>query len=129
MVWSLSLKFNKRSCIYKLDFQFHTVYVDIDTMAEAPLQYGFTFDGAGTRRWQIKNTFIKCFSIDRPPSGCLQYFTSSVGRIKSFNFDAVQSTHLADQMYSICIRQNRGTYVHECKRWISIVFKCSFILF
>ena len=39
----------------------------------------------------------------RPPVGCLQYNTAFTGRITTFNFDG-DSTHLANQQYSYCIR-------------------------
>ena len=48
------------------------------------------------------------------PTGCLQYYTTNTGTITSFNFGgAVQSSggalgnpHLANQDYTVCIRNN-----------------------
>ena len=45
-------------------------------------------------------------SFYRPPVGCLQYNTAATGRITTFNFDDADSTHLANQQYSYCIRDN-----------------------
>ena len=45
-------------------------------------------------------------SYYRPPVGCLQYNTASTGRITTFNFDDADSTHLANQQYSYCIRDD-----------------------
>ena len=36
-------------------------------------------------------------SFVSPPFGCLQYFTSSSGRIKTFNYDSDEDNHLNDQ--------------------------------
>ena len=50
------------------------------------------------------------FSLNiRPSSGCLQYHRSQSGRITTFNFEAVErGGHLANQDYSICMKQFRG---------------------
>ena len=48
------------------------------------------------------------FFCCRAPAGCLQYFTGASGTFKTFNFDAVESSHLAKQEYSACIRQEPG---------------------
>ena len=32
-----------------------------------------------------------------PPNGCFQYLQGVTGTIKTFNFDAVDQTHLANQ--------------------------------
>ena len=33
----------------------------------------------------------------RPPGGCLQFHTAEVGRITTFNFNAMAGTHLPNQ--------------------------------
>ena len=50
------------------------------------------------------------FSLNiRPTSGCLQYYRSLSGRITTFNFEAIErGGHLANQDYSICMKQFRG---------------------
>jgi hypothetical protein len=49
------------------------------------------------------NLFICCLLA---PSECLQYFTASTGRVKSFNWvaNAVGSRQLNNQKYNICLR-------------------------
>ena len=44
------------------------------------------------------------------PGGCLQYFTGTSGQVKTFNFDATEGTHLRNQVYSSCIRQEAGRH-------------------
>ena len=52
---------------------------------------------------------VETGSCYRPPSGCLQYhYQQAEGRLTSFNFQADQSTHLADQRYNICIHRLPG---------------------
>ncbi|TRY80437.1 hypothetical protein TCAL_04733, partial [Tigriopus californicus] len=40
--------------------------------------------------------------------GCLQYLTGLTGRLTTFNFMPTNDNHLANQEYSICIRQEAG---------------------
>ena len=51
-----------------------------------------------------KNFFLLIIA----PEGCLQYFVSPEGYIKSFNFDMEQSPYPSDLDYSICIRRQQG---------------------
>ena len=53
-----------------------------------------------------------CMYISSPPNGCLQYHTGIDGRFTTFNYDnptTAQQTHLRNQNYRICIRQEEGT--------------------
>lgn len=76
----------------------------------------FILGGGGmSRQWDIKVTQYKCHHDDiAGPSGCLQYFTTSTGRISNFNFPTTETvleetvTHLSRQAYSICIRRLMG---------------------
>ena len=52
----------------------------------------------------------------RPYAGCLQFLTEAQGRFTTFNFDAQQSTHLADQSYNICIRKLPGTLISKLSK-------------
>ncbi|CAG9773870.1 unnamed protein product [Ceutorhynchus assimilis] len=54
------------------------------------------------RIWEVVITQIPF--DQRTPPGCLQYFTGSTGVIQTMNF-ADNGRHLANQDYSICIRQ------------------------
>ena len=76
-----------------------------------------TFDiGGGTtsREWDIKVTQYSCSDMEGGPDGCLQYFTGTSGRVSSFNYPTTSSsvgstvTHLSNQMYTMCFRQERG---------------------
>ncbi len=76
-----------------------------------------TFDiggGATTREWDIKVTQYSCASQDGGPDGCLQYLTGTSGTIASYNFPTTASsvtstaTHLSNQLYTVCWRQERG---------------------
>ncbi|KAK2719153.1 uncharacterized protein LOC136036987 [Artemia franciscana] len=66
---------------------------------------------SGQRYWNIKISQIPCNSMLTAPSGCLQYYTSASGTIRSFNYDTVtpsNSRHLANQDYAICFRMEQG---------------------
>ncbi|XP_059095571.1 uncharacterized protein LOC131890277 [Tigriopus californicus] len=67
--------------------------------------------GSSTRSWDIKVTQYTCASGLGGPPGCLQYLTGASGTISSFNFPIANAvigptvTHLSDQHYTICMRQ------------------------
>ncbi|CAB4054062.1 unnamed protein product [Lepeophtheirus salmonis] len=66
-----------------------------------------------SRSWIIKATQYTCGDYDSlgGPPGCLQYFTGTTGKISSFNYPTSETTtttsssHLSNQCYSICFRQ------------------------
>lgn len=64
-----------------------------------------------TANWDIKVTQYKCGSDEGGPPGCLQYFTGTMGTVASYNFPTSSSTvpptatHLSNQCYSMCFRQ------------------------
>lgn len=97
------------------------VYVDIGNQATDTATLSFTFSStiAGTpatsRQWEIKISQIGCSNPNRPPQGCLQYFTTPTGRISTFNFFATSSAKLNSQNYNICIRQAAGFC---CNRYV-----------
>jgi len=62
---------------------------------------------AGTSAFTIKVTQIECGSKRLAPSGCLQYFTQDTDEIQTFNYNNAGGIHLANQDYSICVRDNR----------------------
>ena len=83
----------------------------------SPQCHKVSFDigsGATNREWDIKVTQYDCAESFGGPDGCLQYFTGTSGRVSSFNFPTTASvitgdvTHLSNQMYSMCFRQERG---------------------
>ena len=56
----------------------------------------------------INNQFsqLECDTVWKPRSGCSQWFTGVTGTLQSYNFAG--GIHLANQDYSICIRQEAG---------------------
>jgi len=73
----------------------------------ADIKVGVVGDGFN-RNWDILVSQIPCGTDYTPPSGCLQWYKSTSGTIKTFNFDATSETHLANQNYQACIRQEAG---------------------
>lgn len=57
---------------------------------------------AVSRLWEVR--VIQVPFTQRAPAGCLQYHTGSTGIIQTMNF-ADNGRHLAEQDYSICMRQ------------------------
>ncbi|OAD56716.1 hypothetical protein WN48_02908 [Eufriesea mexicana] len=57
------------------------------------------------RMWEM--SIVQLGFEQRAPSGCLQYFQSANGTLKTFNFLS-NGRFLADQDYLLCIRQERG---------------------
>lgn len=75
----------------------------------------FDFGGSGTaRQFDIKVTQYTCGDENGGPDGCFQYFTGNTGTFASFNFPTSSSvvtstvTHLSDQHYTMCFRQEAG---------------------
>jgi len=88
------------------------VYVELGNEATASATLAFTF-GTSTisRVWEVKVTQLECTSRSLPPTGCAQYFTSTTGRIETFNYANTGTDlkqHLHSQDYNICIRKAEG---------------------
>ncbi|XP_059089773.1 uncharacterized protein LOC131885674 isoform X2 [Tigriopus californicus] len=75
------------------------------------------FDFSGTsisRQFDIKVTQYACGDEGGGPDGCLQYFTGNTGTFASFNFPTSGTTisstvtHLSNQCYTMCFRQEEG---------------------
>lgn len=61
------------------------------------------------RYWEILVTQLACDDVTLAPGQCLQYFTGICGILENFNWHNAEAPfHLADQRYSICIRQELG---------------------
>jgi len=86
------------------------IYVDVGTVSTDTVTLAFTFSTTSvtTRIWELKISQITCSSPNRPPNGCLQYFTTPTGRLTTFNFIPTTTAKLDTQQYNICIRQNAG---------------------
>jgi hypothetical protein len=84
------------------------MFIDIGkgTSNGATLTFSYSAD-AGSRTFEIKVTQYTCGSPNAPPSGCLQWFTGTEGRLTTFNF-AGDLHHLPGQRYNSCIRQEAG---------------------
>ncbi|CAB4066496.1 unnamed protein product [Lepeophtheirus salmonis] len=72
----------------------------------------FNIDGGSTmvtRMWNINVTQFLCGDEFGGPPGCLQFFTSNTGVVKSFNYNTVAtSNHLSNQDYNVCFRRQEG---------------------
>merc|ERR1712165_506101 len=85
------------------------IYVEVGAGATDSATLAFSFiANAANRGFELKVTQYTCDSPVRPPEGCLQYHTGTTGTIKTFNFANADEVHLANQRYSICIRQEAG---------------------
>merc|ERR1711935_318751 len=78
-----------------------------NTAAKVTVKTGGT---AAIRYWNIKVSRIECFNPIRAPTDCVQYYTSTSGEIKSFNFGSGLMTNLR---YDVCIRQGIGYCSYE----------------
>ncbi|XP_059089368.1 uncharacterized protein LOC131885357 [Tigriopus californicus] len=76
-----------------------------------------SFDFGGTvtsRQFDIKVTQYACGDENGGPDGCLQYFTGNTGTFASYNFPTTATaltstvTHLSNQCYTMCFRQEQG---------------------
>jgi len=96
------------------------VFVDSDGKACHTINLGIG-TATATRSLDIMVTQYRCGEEAGGPEGCLQYHTSSTGKIRSFNFPdqannaavAAGVTHLSSQDYDICIRRPAGA-THIC---------------
>lgn len=86
----------------------------IDSNGSGCSKVNFGIGGANVnRQWDIRITQFKCGDEMGGPSGCLQWFTTGDGTIRSFNFPtqadgaavADNVVHLSNQFYSVCIRK------------------------
>jgi len=82
---------------------------EVGSTTSATVEFTTTGSSSTSRTWDILVSQIPCSKTYTPPSGCLQYFTGTSGKIKTFNFDGGDTTtHLANQNYQACIRQAVG---------------------
>jgi len=78
---------------------------------------------ATTSAFTIKVTQVKCGNKLAAPNGCTQFMTGSTGTIETYNYNSGGGVLLANQDYSICIRDER-TYCSICY-WTATTFKMS----
>ncbi|KZS17498.1 uncharacterized protein LOC116921571 [Daphnia magna] len=77
--------------------------------AAASAQLVFTFGtSTAARTWRIKIAMLPCGSDYLAPNECLQYFTTAIGSVMTFNWKDVatgtSTRQLANQDYYICFR-------------------------
>ncbi|CAL4098461.1 unnamed protein product [Meganyctiphanes norvegica] len=69
-----------------------------------------------TNNWNIKVSQISCNSRYRAPYGCLQYYTTTEGTVRSFNFKQDSPTaadgtrEVAGLDYGVCVHKPGGCY-------------------
>lgn len=87
-------------------FEFKIVaYFDVENSKESITMNMKLSNKVLSRLWEVKVTQIPF--TQRAPAGCLQYHTGTKGFIQTMNF-ADNGRHLANQEYSICMRQEKG---------------------
>merc|ERR1739838_24024 len=100
------------------------LYVEVDASSRGPILEVDTYNPGVidrfSRLWNIQVTQIQCGSVHRAPEGCQQYYNTSSGTVKSFNFKEPPSSaaqigtgtnlqlHLANQNYQVCIMEQPG---------------------
>ncbi|XP_059087652.1 uncharacterized protein LOC131884036 [Tigriopus californicus] len=92
------------------------MYIDVgnDGKSAATLAFNFNGNSRTDKEWEIKVAQIPCRSEYKAPNDCLQFLTGTMGKLKTFNFDDPVTSHLANQNYNICIRQEAG---HCCIKY------------
>ncbi|XP_046459011.1 uncharacterized protein LOC124205602 [Daphnia pulex] len=86
------------------------MYLDVPSSAITPTDVQLMFNfaaGTATRSWNIKISMLPCGASYLAPTECLQYFTASTGRVRSFNWQDVNVNairQLNNQKYNICFR-------------------------
>jgi len=85
--------------------------VDTDGTACVKASFSFGGDAGQTRSYNILVTQYARSDLNGGGlPGCLQWFTENTGTVSTFNWQGVAaaSTHLANQNYNVCVRQNVG---------------------
>jgi len=92
------------------------LYVDTSNSECVDVHYGIGGGTSSTRELDIRVSQFTCGDEMGGPPGCLQYHTSTAGKIRSFNFPDLtyQATvgykyvHLSRQHYKACVRKGAG---------------------
>ncbi|XP_047357486.1 uncharacterized protein LOC124952126 [Vespa velutina] len=80
------------------------IYLDVNE-ADEPVTLDFKLpNGLHSRMWEMR--VIQLGFEDRAPAGCLQYFRSPNGTLKTMNY-LPNGRFLADQDYLVCVRQEK----------------------
>lgn len=78
--------------------------MDVDD-GPVTLEFILPSNNLQSRMWEM--SIMQLPFEQRAPAGCLQYFESSRGTLKTLNF-LPNGRYLANQDYLLCIRQERG---------------------
>jgi len=88
------------------------LYLDSGRTASTIATVKLTIDTSADNYWRIKVSQIPCWSSNRAPPGCLQYFTGIRNTATSFNWDGTTACSsgcfLMDQAYRVCFRPEKG---------------------
>lgn len=92
------------------------MYVDTSYGDCVDVHYGIGGGTSATREMDIRVSQFTCGDEMGGPPGCMQYHTSSLGKIRSFNFPDLsyaatvgyKYVHLSRQHYKTCVRKNSG---------------------
>ena len=84
----------------------HHIYLDTGRTTTSQT-LAFTVAAAGSATYKIKVSQIECYASYAAPPGCLQYYTGSTGRVKSFN--RANGKMLHNLIYNACVRRESGS--------------------
>lgn len=82
------------------------IYLSVKELGENAVTLNLKLDDVGSQRWAILvRQFVTSQTDYLAPRGCLQYFRSTAGTLKTFNSNGGNGELLNDHMYSACIAQ------------------------
>ncbi|KAK4011654.1 hypothetical protein OUZ56_020769 [Daphnia magna] len=77
----------------------------VNKPTDVQLIFNFASGTTISRSWSIKIAMLPCGATYLAPIDCLQYFTSTRGRVSSFNWqDVAGARQLNNQNYNMCFR-------------------------
>jgi len=92
------------------------IIVDTDGSKCVKASFSYGASTSASRQYKIHATQFASSNEMGGPPGCLQFFTGATGTVSSFNWQSTAtsrtaSTHLQDQNYVACVRQESGKCV------------------
>ncbi|XP_046645869.1 uncharacterized protein LOC124336202 [Daphnia pulicaria] len=100
----------------------HMYLIAPSSTADVQLIFTLGTGSAQDRNWKIRISLLSCTSTNLlAPDDCLQYFTQSIGTVRSFNWREVSPSatgprQLANQDYNICFRTEQVTNTNAFPR-------------
>ena len=109
-IWQMVFLLQGMHCLNQSDLNTLNIATFLNTvpMFECGSFYIFCFHCLfNHRQWAIEVTQFSCDYENLAPQGCLQYHfgNDGAGNVESFNFNAGNGIHLANQNQLICIRR------------------------